>query len=260
MGILGKRRLEKCPRSKDLLHYWPELIEGMRFSTQEFYERTEAALQARQIPQLEVCRVDIKEGGPLTPRREYLRLRRERLVFDICAMPFGTGFYVSEWFWKQPRRIGLIFLLLVMAMAAIGFTVWTYPVHILWFFYRTFGRHRDEVMRMVLGLAIVAALWFGDAMDGMLMRMPVVGYFYERYFRRITYYREDRTHAFQAAAHSALCSVINEICQAQGIAPLTDAAKRPMHPQVKPKVGPLRRKPSSMNDDAGPAPELQPVG
>ena len=98
MAFLSGRRLEKCPKAEDLLDYWPQLIEGMRFSTKEFYERIEAALLARSIPELEVSRVDFKEGGPLTPRREYLRLRRERLVFDICAMPFGTGFYVSEWF------------------------------------------------------------------------------------------------------------------------------------------------------------------
>src|ERR1043166_2535624 len=127
MAFLNGRRLETCPRREDVLHYWPELIEGMRFSTKEFYDRTETALQARSIPELEVSRVDFKEGGPLSPRREYLRLRRERLVFDICAMPFGTGFYVSEWFWSQPRRMGLIALLILCAMiviaAALGIVV-----------------------------------------------------------------------------------------------------------------------------------------
>ena len=56
MPFLKKRTLEKCPRPEDLLHYWPELIEGMSFSTKDFYDRTEAALQARKIPELEVSR------------------------------------------------------------------------------------------------------------------------------------------------------------------------------------------------------------
>ena len=43
-------------------------------------------------------------------------LRRERLVFDICAMPFGSGFYVSEWFWRQRRRLGFIALLILAAI------------------------------------------------------------------------------------------------------------------------------------------------
>ena len=240
-----------------MLHYWPELIEGMRFSTKEFYERTEAALQARNIPELEVTHVDIKEGGPMTPRREYLRLRRERLVFDICAMPFGSGFYVSEWFWRQPRRLTLFLLLVLAAVIALGYSASTAQP---WLIYRPIYRFFDwklgiyptstrriltiglPPIGVILGL-FVSAICFGEALDGILMRIPIVGYIYERWLRRVTYYREDRTQAFQAAAHQALCTVIDDICKTQGIAPLSDAAKRPMHPQIKLNVGPLRRKP-----------------
>ena len=261
MATVRGRRLQKCPKGEDVLHYWPELIEGMRFSTKDFYDRTEAALQARNIPELEVSRVDIKEGGPLTPRREYLRLRRERLVFDICAMPFGSGFYISEWFWRQPRRIGLIALLVLGALIWLGWTIAT-NLNIPWgverFFWFKLGI-RPGFLELFLTIAIpvvtvfggvvLSVLWFGEALDGMMMRIPLFGHVYERWLRRVTYYREDRTAAFQAAAHSALCSVIDDICKTQGIAPLSDAAKRPMHPQIKATVGPLRRKP-----------ETQPVG
>lgn len=255
MEFLRKRRLEKCPKPRDLLHYWPELIEGMRFSTKDFYDRMEAALQARSIPELAVSRVDIKEGGPMTPRREYLRLRRERLIFDISAMPFGSGFYVSEWFWKQPRRFGLIVLLALAALIWIGWFTWTggLPEGVYDFYYGTL-QMRGPSARWVLSIIVpsiaivvglfISVLWFGEALDGMLMRIPLIGYVYERWLRRVTYYREDRTQAFQAAAHNALCSVIDDICKTQGIAPLSDAAKRPMHAQIKPEIGPLRRKPA----------------
>jgi hypothetical protein len=96
---------------------------------------------------------------------------------------------------------------------------------------------------------IMSTLWFGEELDGVFMRIPPFGRVYERYLRCVTCYRVDRTRAFQAAAHSALCSVIDGICTAQGIAPLSDAAKGPMHSQIRPSVGPLRRKP-----------EMQPVG
>ena len=254
MAFPRGRRLEKCPRSEDLLNDWNQLIEGMRFSTKDFYDRTEAALQGRSIPELEVSRVDIKEGGPMTPRREYLRLRRERLIFDICAMPFGSGFYVSEWFWRQPRRMGLIALLILCALVAIGVTIATGPYNGVYrFFVVRFGMERENVTRMLIYVpmvyaiigVVVGVLWFGEALDGMMMRIPLIGYVYERWLRRVTYYREDRTAAFQAAAHNALCSVIDDICKTQGIAPLSDAAKRPMHPQVKVTVGPLPRKPAT---------------
>lgn len=256
MPILRKRRLEKCPRPKHLLHYWPELIDGMRFSTKDFYDRMDAALQTRSIPELNVSRVDIKEGGPMTPRREYLRLRRERLVFDICAMPFGSGFYVSEWFWRQPRRIGLLLLVVLAVVVTLGYAMWAH-VPWTWPFYRflffKLGIFSFYFRRVILTLGVpmaalivgffVSAIWFGEALDGMLMRIPVFGYIYERWLRRMTYYREDRTQAFQAAAHNALCSVIDDICKTQGIAPLSDSAKRPMHAQIKADIGPLRRKP-----------------
>jgi hypothetical protein len=158
-------------------------------------------------------------------------------------MPFGSGFYVSEWFWEQPRSAGLVIVLALCALVILAVTVGLVAAAV------------GAVIGVVVGI-----IWFGEAFDGMLMRIPLVGYVYEHYLRRVTYYREDRTHAFQAAAHSALCSVIDDICKTQGIVPLSDAAKRPMHPQVKLSVGPLRRKPGT--NDAGPSPleGLQPVG
>ena len=85
MAFLSGRRLEKCPRREDLLHYWPMLIEGMRFSTKEFYDRIEAALQARSIPELEVSRVDIKEGGPHVASRASICDSAANGSFSISA-------------------------------------------------------------------------------------------------------------------------------------------------------------------------------
>ena len=56
----------------------------------EFYASVEQALQPRQIPDYAVSRIDWREGGVFTARREYLRVRRGKLAFDICAAPFGS--------------------------------------------------------------------------------------------------------------------------------------------------------------------------
>ena len=77
--------------------HWPQLIEGLQASPQEFYSRVESAIEARQIPDTKRVRVEWKEGGPLSARREYLRVRRKALVFDICGAPFGSSFFVSWW-------------------------------------------------------------------------------------------------------------------------------------------------------------------
>ena|ERR1043166_2217817 len=93
----SKNNLAKRAKPVDVISHWPKLIENLRFSSQEFYSRAEKALAERQVPDLKIRRVDWKEGGPQSPRREYLRLQRERLIFDVCGASFGKEFFVSLW-------------------------------------------------------------------------------------------------------------------------------------------------------------------
>jgi len=74
-------------------HYFDKL----QFSTQEFYVLVEQIIAERQMPNVKVSRVNYNEGGMLSNKREYLRIVRKEDMFDICAAPFGTGFFVSYW-------------------------------------------------------------------------------------------------------------------------------------------------------------------
>ena len=38
--------------------------------------------------------------------RQYLRMHRGKHAFDICAAPFGNGFFVSWWLTEPPLRFG----------------------------------------------------------------------------------------------------------------------------------------------------------
>ena len=67
----------------DVISHWYKLFENFQASPMEFYAAVEAALQPRQIPDTSTSRVDWKEGGLLAARREYLRVSRGRLAFDI---------------------------------------------------------------------------------------------------------------------------------------------------------------------------------
>jgi len=81
-----------------VISHWFHLTEGLRCSSQPFYQAVEGALQRRMPPGIEVSRITYREGGILSSRREYLRVRRKDLIFDICAAPFGpAGFFVSWW-------------------------------------------------------------------------------------------------------------------------------------------------------------------
>src|ERR1044071_5645254 len=103
-----------------LIAHWYRLFDRLEASPQEFYRSLEQAIRERQVPSLRIARVGWLEGGLLSGRREYLRLRRERLIFDICAAPFGTGFFVSSRLFVKPLKLGIVGLAVVISLIVIA--------------------------------------------------------------------------------------------------------------------------------------------
>src|SRR4051794_4611610 len=93
--------------------HWCTLIENLTASPAEFYRRLDRVIRDRKIPNLDQGHVAWPEGGLLSPKRIYYRLLRERIVIDICAAPFGTGFFVS-WrlgqIWLRLNVLGMLIL------------------------------------------------------------------------------------------------------------------------------------------------------
>src|SRR5579859_4731246 len=109
-------------KKADVMEHWYALVPGFTLSTKEFYEAVEKELKERQVPGLDIVNVDFAEGGILSAKREYLRMTRERLVFDLCAAPFGTAYFFSCRFAQIPAAVKLWeFLLLILGLCAIGF-------------------------------------------------------------------------------------------------------------------------------------------
>lgn len=80
-----------------VISHWYHLTEGLQTSPLEFYGAVEQAIATRQVPDVKTLRVDWREGGVLSAKREYLRVRRKDLIFDVCGAPFGNAFFVSWW-------------------------------------------------------------------------------------------------------------------------------------------------------------------
>jgi len=76
---------------------WHNLLAGFQASPKQFYASVEEAINKREIPDCKLSRVSISEGGIFSSSREYLRVTRKDFKFDICASPFGKGFFVSWW-------------------------------------------------------------------------------------------------------------------------------------------------------------------
>lgn len=108
-------------KKADVLSHWYALIPNFNTSTKEFYDAIEQELKAREVPGLEFFHVDFAEGGVLSAKREYLRMTRERLVFDICAAPFGTAYFFSCRFAEIPAVIQLWQLIVLLLVFGICF-------------------------------------------------------------------------------------------------------------------------------------------
>jgi len=221
-----KNRVATRAKPTDILSHWGKLLENLSFSPQEFYTKLEKALCDRKVPGLDVSRVDWKEGGPLSARREYLRLTRERLVFDVCAAPFGTGFFVSWWFGRKPLKFGLIALLLCI------WAIWQVGKLAQQLFELDDAQTALVTGACLLGLFLLAAREILADVDAFLMKIPFVGYVYEKYLRRITFYRVDLMLMYQSAVHAAVLQVIDEIMEAEGAQPLPEIDRKPVFKEL----------------------------
>lgn len=87
--------MAKLGKDANVVSHWHHPIENFSTFAMDFYAAVEAALVPRQIPDYAVSRIDWHENGVLSARREYLRIKRGKLAFDLCAAPFRTGFFFS---------------------------------------------------------------------------------------------------------------------------------------------------------------------
>jgi hypothetical protein len=99
--LVGVKRAEAS--GKEVLQHWGQLIDGLSYSSRDFYSALEAALTARSIPGIRFRLVSIREGAMLvSAERLYLRVSRNSEFVDVCAAPFGRGFFVSSWLIQRP--------------------------------------------------------------------------------------------------------------------------------------------------------------
>jgi hypothetical protein len=218
-----------------VISHWHNLIENFQTSPMWFYQSLEAAVLRRLIPEIQGARVEHKEGGLASASRQYVRFHRGKTAFDVCAAPFGTGFFVSWWFTEPPLKFGILYTLaflfaLAFAMNfafgiafAIGLAMQGYIFGIL------FG-----VGAAFVGIPLL--LWFfGNAMrqgaiagESTVLAMPLIGWIYERIFAPPTFHAVDTALMFQEAVHNAVLEVMDCITTSKGVRALTEAERKPI--------------------------------
>ena len=85
-----------------IISHWHNLLEGYQESPQNVYSLIEQAIEKRELPDTKVSRITMHEKGMLSAKREYLRIQSKKHLFDICAAPYGSGFFVSWWLGSLP--------------------------------------------------------------------------------------------------------------------------------------------------------------
>jgi len=73
------------------------LHEGIKISSQKFYARIESAIGDRQLSEIRLGRRYYKEHAGISHKREYLAISYRKLLYLVCAAPFGTGYFISTW-------------------------------------------------------------------------------------------------------------------------------------------------------------------
>ena len=211
-------------KSSTVVHdHWCRLIKDFTASPHDIYEAVEKSVKARQIPGLESKRVFWHEGGAVSAKREYLQLARERLVFEVGASQFGTGFFISFRTSEIPLTIDPLGIFLVLAAAGIFLLIYLNLFGLLWggiVFVFTIS-----VLLFALRTAVARGL--GD-LDRVLMKIPLFAPLYEMFLRPLTYYRIDSNAMYQQAMQDAVAEAFHGIFGDQEIPLMSEVVSPPV--------------------------------
>jgi hypothetical protein len=201
--------------------HWNLLVEGLKASPLDFYRCVEEAVERRQVPNAKRSRVEWHEGGLASAKREYLRVTRGGLNFDIGAAPFGTGFFFSYWLVGPTHALRYLLVLLVILLIIVAMTL------------KFFGMGLGFALCVVFVPA--ALLLLGDAIrkgrigsEESVIAIPLIGKIYEKIFQPTTYYKVDTESMFWAAVHDSVMEVVDSLTTTQGIRPPSERERVPM--------------------------------
>jgi hypothetical protein len=210
------------PISTAIFSNWSTFIENLQTSPREFYDLVERAIQSRQIPTTSSSLIEWQEGGLFSAKRIYLRMARENLVFDLCGVCFGTGFFVSWWLGEtRPSPV------IPTVSAVIGIFFLSAFINLI------FGGGLGVIVT-ILALAVIFVVlgvmisegWI--QWDVYLLAIPVIGPLFERFFRPFAYYHIDTALMFQQSIHSAVLDAIDQMTRAKGLPTLSDLERKPV--------------------------------
>lgn len=206
----------------EVVSHWHQLLDDQQASALDFYGAVEEELKRRDLPGLQLERVDWREGGVTSAKREYLRIGRERLTFDLCAAPYGKGYFFSWWVARQKSQYAGIFgfVGIIVVLGALGL------------FISKLGLITGLIIFLIALLvsltAVEQAARAGNGeLEEVVQAIPGVGVVYNNFFSPATYYALDTAIMFQESVSRAVGTVIANERNAQGLRALSPDEERP---------------------------------
>jgi len=202
-GILRRKR-------PIVMAHWMTPLLDFASDTGKFYDAVQAGLNERLVPELVSEPILFWEGGYLSAKRAYFRVRRELLVFDICSSPFGTSWWFSCRAAVIPRTLR-VWELLVSLLAAASFSM---------LYLEIFGVLLGCIviglsLFMLVLIMFAARSWNG--LDDFLIQLPVIGALYEYIFRADSYYRDDARRMYVHIVDYVVKQKVKEFAAAEGV-------------------------------------------
>ena len=208
-------------QSVEVISHWHQSVDTLSTSTLEYYAAVEKALRDKDVVGLQLERVTANESGLLSAKREYLRVRYGRLMFDICGAPFGEDFF--SW-WLIKRTPGFAALWGCSALVGI-------PIVALGFI-GTMGLFKGTLVAIIVfavGAAVLRAA-FADgwsAIEDSILVMPIIGVLYSKFVKPVTYYSEDTRLMFEDTVHRVVLQVVSGILTLNKLPELSPEKMKP---------------------------------
>jgi len=209
-------------RSVEVKSNWQMVVENFHTSTLEFYVAVEAAVARRELPDVTFGRTELKEGGVLSAKREYLLVKRGKLAFAVCSAPYGTGQFFSWWLLEQLPRFALFYAFAFLAAVPI----------VLIGMMGSMGIVNGLFWFAILAAGIAWVVGYSDlfdtaALDATVLAVPYLGGVYAKLFRPATFYAADTTAMFQQSVRQAVKEALDAVCTAKGLRALSPEDVRP---------------------------------
>ncbi|HYV94604.1 MAG TPA: hypothetical protein VE978_22715 [Chitinophagales bacterium] len=83
-------------KPSEIISRWHHFFDEVQYSAQEYYSSLDDCIEKRKILNGQWTRKNFFETSIISAR-QYFRVSNVVYIFDICASPHGSGFFVSWW-------------------------------------------------------------------------------------------------------------------------------------------------------------------